>query len=334
LAKLNPELDVNQVFKNWTLTNFLNRQTADPAFNYKKVTNHATTNNVVNSVPYTRSGTTAQYSAQYYQVQAGAGGFTLNFQGAPGVNIVNTLPHSGRFVWWSNRGDTADSLLTREVDLTSVSKATLKFWLWYDIEAQFDYLYLEASADGGKTWQILPGKNTFTPQSDGKIYGAGFTGHSSQNGPNTDDTEELKADWVQEAIDLSQYAGKKIKIRFEYLTDEGYSRQGALLDDFEIPEIGWKDDGESSENGWEAAGFVRTGNRLPQQYSVRIVRQDGVCGTRETTNLAGNSCIQDLMLDGNNFGQLSVPFEKALVVISPYAPKTMVTAPFSLQFLK
>ena len=38
------------------------------------------------------------------------------------------------------------------VDLRQVSGATLRFWTWFDIEADYDYGYVEVSVDGGKRW--------------------------------------------------------------------------------------------------------------------------------------------------------------------------------------
>jgi hypothetical protein len=134
---------------------------------------------------------------------------------------------------------------------------------------------------------------------------------------------------------LSLYAGKKIRIRFEYLTDEGYTRQGALLDNIEIPEINWRDDIESDVNGWEATGFFRTNNQVLQRYAVRVIGLDGVCANPTTQDLAtafnGQSCIRDLDLNEVNYGRANFPFREAVVVVAPYAVKTIVPAPFTLK---
>jgi len=42
------------------------------------------------------------------------------------------------------------------VDLTDVSTATLKYWTWYDIEADWDYAYLLVSTDNGIHWSLVP----------------------------------------------------------------------------------------------------------------------------------------------------------------------------------
>jgi hypothetical protein len=330
--------DSQQVFKNWIMANYLNRTTGDKLYNFSKITtrNSAATQ-PINQLPATRSGNTAQYSAQYFRVTAGDGGFTLDFEGSPTAFLYNTKPASEQMAWWTNKGETSSATLTRDLDLTKVSnKATLKYKIWHDIEAQYDFLYLQVSEDGGKTWQILPGRSTVTNIASGRNYGPGYTGRSTRNQPDMTDSEAITAEWVQEEVDLSKYAGKKIKVRFQYLTDEGYNRQGAVLDDFEVPKIGWSDNVESGENGWETAGFIRSGSLIPQKYFVRTLRLDGACAARDTTDLSkadnGQSCIQDMELDLNNKGQLRLPYSEALVVVAPYATKTIVPAPFTLKF--
>lgn len=322
------------VLKQFVLANYLNRRSADPAFNYKNI--GARVENVTPlNVNTRRDESINQYAAAYYLVQGSDKGFTLDFKGATSVKLAGTGAHSGQQAWWSNRGDNSDMTLTRSVDLSGVQNATLKFWTWYDIEPSYDWLYIEASADDGKTWQILPGsKYTTDRDPTGKSYGPGLTGQSGANGPNLNDTEDVTAVWGQEAVDLSKFAGKKIKLRLEYLSDEGYTRQGALFDDFEIPEIGWKDDVEGGENGWEAAGFIRSNVTLPQHFWVQVIRQDGPCGPGNTADLSkadnGQSCIQDMTLDANNTGTQTFPYRQAVVVVAPYAPKTLQPSNFSL----
>ncbi len=336
LATIKPDLSHEAVFKNWVLANYLNRRTSDPLYRYSKISGRVNAVTNVSNFPNNQNSSTGQYSAQYFVVQAGSEGFTLNFKGIPVVSLVDTKPPNGRMVWWSNRGENSDATLTREFDLSKVNKATLRFSLWHDIEPNYDNLYLEVSTNGGKTWQVLSGKYSSNSNPTGRNYGPAYSGHSDPNAADLADTDVTQAQWLQEQVDLSQYAGQKIKIRFEYLTDEGYSRQGALLDDFEIPEIGWKDNAEASDDGWEASGFIRTANSLPQKYFVQVVRQDGPCGNTTTTNLKsandGQSCILELTLDSSNNGQLKVPFAQAVVVVAAYAPKTLVPATYSIGF--
>src|SRR5439155_128256 len=90
--------------------------------------------------------------------------------------LLPTDPRSGKNVWWSNRGDGSDTTLTRNVDLRAVDKATLTYSTWFDIEDGFDYAYVEASADGGKTWTTLRTGASTDKDSNGTNLGNGVTG--------------------------------------------------------------------------------------------------------------------------------------------------------------
>src|SRR5205807_9485504 len=103
-----------------------------------------------------------QFGADYIQLAAPANGSKLrvDFSGQKETPIIPAPAHSGSGIWWSNRGDLADTTMTRTFDLTGLDKATLDCYLWFDIEQDFDYGYIEASTDGGTTWDTLKGKYT------------------------------------------------------------------------------------------------------------------------------------------------------------------------------
>jgi len=77
--------------------------------------------------------------------------------------------------------------------------------------------------------------------------------------------------WIEQRIDLTRYAGKKVLLRFEYVTDGALNDHGFAIDDVEIPEVGYRDDAES-ETGWESNGFIRSTNTVQQRYVVQVVR--------------------------------------------------------------
>jgi bacillopeptidase F (M6 metalloprotease family) len=75
--------------------------------------------------------------------------------------------------------------------------------------------------------------------------------------------------YIQESVDLSQYAGQQVTLRFEYITDAAVNGEGVLLDDVSIPEIGYTTDFENGDGGWDAQGFVRCKIRLPRPSQSR-----------------------------------------------------------------
>jgi hypothetical protein len=197
-----------------------------------------------------------QYGIDYIKI-ACQGDFTLRFSGSTATKLLPTDMHSGNYAFWSHKGDVSNMTLTREFDFTSVSgPIELSYWTWYSIEEGWDYLHVEASTNG-ETWEILTTPSGTTDNPSGNSYGWGYTGSTG--------------DWIQERIDLSQFAGQKVQIRFEYLTDAAVHEEGFLLDDVEIGAINYQEDFESDDGGWEAAGFVRIDNILPQTYRLSLI---------------------------------------------------------------
>jgi hypothetical protein len=185
------------------------------------------------------------------------GDHTLHFEGSTQVGVLPTDPFSGLYAYWSNKGDESDMTLTKVFDFTDHDgPLTLSYWTWYDIEEDWDYLYLEASLDG-ENWQIINTPSGTAENPIGANYGWGYTG--------------ISPDWIKEDVDISQYAGQKVQLRFEYITDAAVNGEGLLLDNVSIPEIDYFTDFEDDNGDWESAGFVRIQNVLPQDFRVALI---------------------------------------------------------------
>ena len=204
--------------------------------------------------------TVHEYAARYIALPQAP--VHLKFSGQATQRIIPTDAHSGKSFWWSDRVDGLDSTLTREVDLGSATKATLSFWTWYEIEPDFDYGYVSISTDGGKRWTTLKTEATTTDDPNGNNLGNGMTGHSGGG---------TRPAWVKQTADLGAYAGKKVQLRFEYVTDGALDFNGLAIDDIAIPEVGFSDDAEQ-DNGWVANGFIRSSNVVKQRYIVQVIR--------------------------------------------------------------
>jgi hypothetical protein len=189
----------------------------------------------------------------------------VKFSGPTTQRIIPADAHSGKMTWWSDRVDGLDSTLTRTVDLSSATTATLSFWSWFDIEPDFDYAYVAVSTDGGQKWTTLKTDAATADDPNGNNLGNGMTGKSGGGS---------KPAWVKQSADLGPYAGKKIELRFEYVTDAALNFDGFALDDVSIPEIAFTDDAER-DGGWTANGFIRSSNVVKQRYIVQLIRFDG-----------------------------------------------------------
>jgi bacillopeptidase F (M6 metalloprotease family) len=155
-----------------------------------------------------------------------------------------------------------DSRLTRAVDMTKATTPKLTFWTWYEIEKDYDYGYVAVSTDGGQRWTTLRTEATTADDPNGNNLGNGMTGKSGGGS---------KPAWVKQTADLGPYAGKKVLLRFEYVTDGALNFDGLAIDDIAIPEIGFSDDAEK-DSGWTANGFIRSSNVVRQRYIVQVLR--------------------------------------------------------------
>jgi len=217
------------------------------------------------SVPAEYKGSVQQYGGVDIMTFAGKGGATLSFTGDQRVKLIPADAHSGDHFWWSTRNDSSLSALTREVDLSSVSKATLNYWAWYNIEEDWDYAYLMVSTDGGQHWDLVPATSSRETNPNDQNLGYGFSGISGGDAKNPK--------WIQESVDFSAYAGKKIQLRFAMQNDLSVNEFGFAIDDISIPEISWSDDMESVPADWTSDGFVLTQNHVPQVWWVRAVAE-------------------------------------------------------------
>lgn len=259
-ALTNRPITADDFFLDWTLANYVDDAgIADGRYTYNNYPNSPTTNDTegVNYCPQAQSTRTVnQYGVDYIRFSC-PGNYSINFTGSTLTRLLPEDPHTGSYAFWSNEGDESDMTLTHQFDLTGVSgPITFSYWTWYDIENDYDYVYLEASTDG-VSWNILntPSGNGANPS--GNSYGWGYNGQS--NG------------WVQEAVDLSQFAGKVVSLRFEYITDAAVYGEGFQVDDLSIPEIGYNEGFEFGDGGWEGEGFVRIQNVLPQTFRLALI---------------------------------------------------------------
>jgi hypothetical protein len=310
LKRRHIQTTADELFKEWVVANYVDdRSIANGRYAYPELPQKVNVQRTT-SVPFTYHSSVPPYAAQYVVLDSlqGKNPFRLQFAAPTTVPVVG-LPNTPRAVtpfWWSNRGDMMDTRLVRSVDLRGVHHATLHFQTWYDIEKDYDYSYVEVSRDGGKTWDTLRGPHTTTANPNGANYGNGYTGTTKK--------------WQAESIDLSRYAGHRILLRFEYITDEGYNGQSWVLRGLSIPEIHWTD----NFTGWSPRGFVPVAkDSLPARWIVQLVSYTNKGTQVSTMPLSGNKGSVQV-----NPAQQGL--KKLVVIVYTTAPKTTVSSGYTL----
>jgi hypothetical protein len=305
------------LFAGWLADNYLG--TATPALAA-----------VYEDYPVTLESSVQQFGADYILLR-GADDLRVQFAGATATPLLNVSPHGGNFFWWSNRADESLTTLARAFDLsvisdtapmtstavvTSTEAVTLTYWVWYDVEAGYDYVTVEASVDGGERWQTLLTPSGTDDDPHANNPGWAYTGQSGD-----------PPGWIQETVDLSPYVGGEVLVRFVYLTDEAVTGVGFLLDDVAIPRIGYADGAEEGAGGWEAAGFVHSDNRVPQRYLALLI------------GLGDQVTVERLPVGEDGLAEWSVPlgsegWSEAVLVLSGMAPLTNHPALYQLTIEK
>ncbi|NGY63812.1 M6 family metalloprotease domain-containing protein [Lentzea sp. NEAU-D13] len=155
-------------------------------------------------------------------------------------------PFAGTKMWWSEKGNDLDNSMTVPLDLRGKTTASLSMKARYDIEADYDYLYVEASNEDGSWTQL-----------DGVAGGVPFQRDSA-------DAPALSASsggqWVDLTVPLDAYAGKQTKLRLAYRTDGALALQGFFADAISVVADGTPvlTDGGETSGVWTTRGFRTT----------------------------------------------------------------------------
>lgn len=301
----------NEFFADWVVANMLqDTGIENQRYDYISYSPYSIDNTkTYYECPTSITGDVFQYGVDYLSL-ACPGSYTVEFAGSEVVSLLPfNHPSSGEFFFWSNLGDESNMRLTREFDLSQVSgPVELRFNTWYDLEEDYDYAYISASVDG-TNWDILDSQNCTSLNPSGNSYGCGWNGQSDG--------------WIDEAVGLSQYAGEKVTVRIDYVTDAAVNGKGMAIDDLHLDAVGYASDLESDEGGWLAEGFVRVQNTLPQSFSVSVIHAGNQPKVEQYQLEAGEKLTLDVEI-GNSF-------DEVILVISGTTPVTREKATYQVE---
>jgi hypothetical protein len=225
LAPYYSKASFGKVFKDYLVANYLDMpDAASGQFGYAnrdvKVANAGTGDSADTTVH--------PYAGEYYDIAGGG-----NLARVSTKSRVAVIPATqgqpkpaGGFFAWSNRADEMLTYLERKADLSGAKAPVLKFKYWYQIEEDWDYAYVRISTDGGKTYQMVNtsecGGRATDPNGNNRavLESGGITGDSEG--------------WKTCSLDLAEFAGGPVLIRFEYDTDQAVTEPGYVVDDVRL----------------------------------------------------------------------------------------------------
>lgn len=163
--------------------------------------------------------------------------------------LVNT-PASGKSEYFSGSGNNLSNKMNTTIDLSNATSAQLTFKTWYSIEQDYDYATVRVNG------QTVHGNITTNDDPQGSNPGNGITGDSGNK-------------WVDATFDLSQFAGQKVQLSFNYVTDGGLAMAGFYVDDIKVSAGGstiLSDDAEGT-SPFTFVGFSKSdGKKHASQY--------------------------------------------------------------------
>lgn len=240
---------------------------------------------------------------------------------SPWVTTDDPLGTNGD-VLYSGTGNMLDNWAIFEAQ----GGGTLEFDTAFNIEATWDYGFVQVSTDGGETWTSLQNENTSTETASGAIAKVvenvpGFTG----------DTGDA---WTTQTFDLSAYGGQSILIGFRYVTDPAVEGNDGTLN----TPPGWfvdnvSVDGAPVSDGANADAFNDLTFYQPIEFDFNI----------DVVSIGGNGTARVFHLMTDDETEQSDPFaiRKAfkqggtvvLIVTFDAAPGVTEYAPYTVEII-
>ncbi len=124
--------------------------------------------------------------------------------------------HTSPSSFYSGSGDNFNRYIQTESPAYINYGDSLRCWVYYNTETDWDYAYAEASYNG-INFATLPGNITTDYNPHGNNRGNGITGSSGG--------------WVQAKFSLADFYNKHVYIRFTYQTDSYVTEEGFYVDD-------------------------------------------------------------------------------------------------------
>jgi uncharacterized repeat protein (TIGR01451 family) len=138
--------------------------------------------------------------------------------------------HSGSIAWGVENIDTTidQNIVLLEPVFLPGTQPSLSFFHNYETERFFDAGIVQVSDDGGLSWNTPGPEKIVRGEYTGKVPFALFAiprlkaWHGKSDG------------WVQTVVDLSEYTGKDVLVRFRFASDGNTSGVGWFIDDIEL----------------------------------------------------------------------------------------------------
>ncbi|MEN8123620.1 MAG: T9SS type A sorting domain-containing protein [Bacteroidota bacterium] len=151
-------------------------------------------------------------------------------KGKPTTTKFNSIVETGYVTNLSSNytDETVSYLISPCYNLTQIENPVLKFDMVFDIEKDWDVLYMEYTIDNGKSWEILGNAN------DPNWYNSSFIDPQRPItvGKQWTGTDTTLKEYSYDLVALQNESN--IIFRFVFATDQAANQEGAVIDNFTI----------------------------------------------------------------------------------------------------
>lgn len=175
--------------------------------------------------------------------ESGAVAWTAAGTGSVGANfaLVTTQARSPTHAWFVPDADDVQMrmlTLASPIALPNAGGLTFEFWHRYDTEAGYDGGVLEYSLDGGTSWSGILAAQGTVPANANRFTSGGYNGPmSASSGFDAAIPAwhgNFNTDWTRVAVDLGDFAGRTVTLRFRFASDSSVTRTGWWIDDLRV----------------------------------------------------------------------------------------------------
>ena len=173
---------------------------------------------------------TFELPSDSWLIETDGGSGNLWSMDEPNTSQLNTVA-SGTKAYITNPNGNYPDLTTSDLispcyDLSQLNNPVISFKLAFDIEVDWDVLYMQYTTDNGESWQVLG------TASDPNWYNNTYTDHALTIGGQWSGVSTSLKEYSYDLADLTDETS--IIFRFHFASDESVTGEGALIDDFVI----------------------------------------------------------------------------------------------------